>query len=145
MPPSQRLSGVRRTIVPDTVGKRRRDGFHESVRLAQLRAGDSHARVELREGQEHRERPGIRLGVGVADDDELAGRLGDPAVCVRGEARRLVVSDQPCSLRHRQLQAEVRDDHELVHLRLQRREAALQLRDGLVDDDDSRDAHSRLR
>ena len=130
--------------MPDTVGKRRRDGLR-AVRLAQLRAGDPHARVELRERLEHREGARIGLGVRVADDDELAARLRDPAIRVRGEARGFVVSDQPRALRHRQLQPEVRDDHELVDLRLQRREAALQLRDRLVDDDDSRDAHSRLR
>ena len=67
-------SGVRRTIVPATVGKRRRDGCERPVGEDHARAGDAAARVLVHERAERGDRARLGHGVGVRDHDELGRR-----------------------------------------------------------------------
>jgi hypothetical protein len=135
VPLRNRRSGVRRTIVPETVGKRRRDGF----RLPSAWRSSGPARPS-------RGLPSAKSrSLASAYGDEGRLRLGDPPVRVRGEARGARVPDELRTVGNRHLEPEVRDHDQLLHLRREGGEAALQLVHRLVDDDDAGDAHSRLR
>jgi len=85
----------------------------------------------------------LRDGVGVVDEDQLPGRLGDAAVQVGGVAQRSPVLDHARAVRLlRDAARNVRDQHDLVDLGLERRQRLGQLFSVRVGDDDRRD-HAR--
>ena len=123
--------------MPLTVGKRRREGCQRPSGKQEL--GADHARARMGLGELDQELHGVvpRLGVRVRQDDVRSARRRDSLVRVRGEAESLVVDDQRGVDVGR---GRVRDDDELVDLRPERVEAAVELRIGPVRDDDGVDA-----
>jgi hypothetical protein len=92
----------------------------------------------------HEDRHGVRRrhGVGIRDDHELTGSLGDAPVDVGRESARPVVLEQASSVRQLPIEGQIGDHHELVDLRLKGRHAALEIGVGFMRDDDAGDAHS---
>ena len=130
--------------MPPTVGKAAPRRHDVAVDAEHARAGDAAARVRLRECEQRRDRAGFREGVRISEDDELARRLGEAAVRVRGEAERPLVLQHARSLRHVVDAArDVADDDELVDLRGERRQRDAQLVCVTVRDNHCRDARHR--
>ena len=105
------------------------------------RAGDAAARMRPGERDERRDGVRRRHGVGIRDDDELAGRGGDAPVGVGREAERPVVREH-ARLRRDLADAarDVLDHDELVHLRGERGQRRAQVLRAAVRDDDAGDA-----
>ena len=75
----------------------------------------------FREAGQLRDRAGLRVGVRIRDHDELAGRLRDAAVNVRGERDRVCVLEHASARRPLPDAAgDVRDHDQLIDLRRQR-------------------------
>ena len=131
--------------MPDTVGKRRRDGFHDPSGLRSSGPAMPMRGWNSAKARRTASAPGSASvsGLQTTTNSPLVSAIPRFAFAAKPTGSSFRISLAPSGTGSSS--AEVRDDHELVDLRLQRGEAALQLRDRLVDDDDARDAHSRLR
>ena len=135
---------MRRTSVPPTVGKRRRDGLPAAVRVEHLRPGGPAARVRGHEVAERRDRAGLGDRVRVGDEDQLPARGRGAGVDVGGEAERRGLLD------HRRAErivgraaGQVGDHDRFVDLRQERGQRPGELLPVAVRDDDRRHLHAR--
>ena len=98
--------------------------------------------MSIHERAEHRHCVRFRHRVRVRRHDELARGRGHATVDVGCEAPGCLVLDHPRARGHRaNASLDVRDDDDLVDLRRERREQALELDGVTVGDDDRRDRH----
>ena len=131
---------MRRTIVPVTVGKRRRDGCQlpsgKTIRgpATPQRGCSSMNRRSVATAS------GARHGIRVRREHELRRRQAHALVHVRAEAERALVVHGLDAVGDRA--GDVRDHDELVDLRLERRQRLRELGRMAVRDDDGGDPHA---
>jgi hypothetical protein len=118
-------------------------GLPRAVRVDELRPDDAGARVLLEEGGERGDGARLRDRVRVVDEDQVAARLGDAAVQVRGVRQGPRVLDSVDA--RREAAGQVPDQDDLVDLGLERRERLGELGAVAVGDDDRGDQRSAFR
>ena len=106
---------MRRTIVPPTVGKRRRERCSVAVALEQPRAGDTAALVRIGVREQRCGTARLEPHVGIEDQRVRRARGRDQRVLVLRERARSFVDERPEAQRARKLGAAV--GHVLAHER----------------------------
>ena len=135
---------MRRTIVPEIVGKRRRDGCQVPSGQTICGPGDAAARVRVHEADEdRRRRPSLGDRVGVREEDDSSPDVAAmPALTFAASGSGRGFSITRTSGGHGADRAgKVRDHDELVDLRHERGKRSLELGGVAVRDDDGGDAH----